>query len=98
MRVKKGQASEKQTLSFDGYSMENASTAYATKQRKAPIHRSIANPPKRFLQNFTHSGTFFGGLSAFGPSLAMAAAACASVSPLNNGAYFCVYISEQSIL
>lgn len=56
------------TLSSGGSSKVPAWMEYAMKQRMAPIHNSSAKPPKRFLQNLTHSGVFFGGDSVFGPS------------------------------
>ena len=40
------------------------------KQRIAPIHRRVANPPNSCLQNLIHSGVVLGGVSLFGPSRA----------------------------
>lgn len=59
------------------------SIEYATKQRMAPTHRSMEKPPKRFLQNLTHSGVVFGGVRALGPSRSKMAFACAVVKPYN---------------
>lgn len=60
----------RRTLSFAGSSSEAAWIPYARKQRIAPIHSSVENPPKSCLQNFTHSGVVGGGVNAFGPSRA----------------------------
>lgn len=55
--------------------------AMAMKQRMAPIHSRIWNPPSKFLRKRTHSGVVFGGVSALGPSLSKFAFACAEVNP-----------------
>ncbi len=69
------------TLSFAGSSSEAAWIEYAKKQRNAPIHSSVWNPPNSCLQNFTHSGVVTGGVKAFGPSRAKISFARKLVKP-----------------
>ncbi len=69
------------TLSSGGSSKVPACIEYATKQSTPPIHKSIAKPPKRFLQNFIHSGVCLGGVKAFGPSRAKCSFAFSGVRP-----------------
>jgi len=42
----------------------------------------MEKPPKRFLQNLTHSGVVFGGVRALGPSRSKIALAWAVVKPV----------------
>lgn len=73
------------TLSSGGSSNVPAWMEYAMKQSTAPIHSSKENPPNKFLQNFTHSGVFFGGVKELGPSLSKISLACCDVRPCKRG-------------
>lgn len=72
------------TLSFAGSSSDAACIPYAKKQRIAPIHNKVENPPKSCLQNLTHSGVVGGGVRALGPSRARISFAREAVKPLYN--------------
>jgi len=54
---------------------------YAKKQRIAPIHSRIENPPNSCLQNLTHSGMVLGGVNSLRPSRRRNSAAFAFVRP-----------------
>lgn len=69
------------TLSPAGSSSVAAWMAQARKQRMAPIHSRMENPPKSCRQNLTHSGVVGGGVRALGPSRARYSAALALVRP-----------------
>lgn len=51
------------TLSPGGSSLVVACIEYAMKHRMAPSQSKRENPPNSCLQNLTHSGVVFGGLS-----------------------------------
>ena len=56
------------------------------KQRIAPTQSSVEKPPNSCLQNFTHSGVVFGGVSALGPSRSSTRFAVSGVKPYTHSA------------
>lgn len=90
---KKKKQNEIQTLSPGGSSLVVAWIEYAMKQRMAPIHNKMENPPNICLQNLTHSGIVFGGLSWFGPSLSRTSRARADDRPYKLIAIFTLSLS-----
>ena len=61
--------------------------AKVMKQRKAPIHKSMAKPLNSCLQNFTHSGVVGGGVRALGPSRSKISLAFSCVRPFREHYY-----------
>ncbi|KAG8122590.1 hypothetical protein E2320_018075 [Naja naja] len=81
-----------ETSSHDNNAREHCAQ-YATKQRIAPIHSRIENPPKSCLQNLTHSGVVRGGVRAFGPFFSKIWAACALGLAINLKVNGCLELS-----
>ena len=73
----------KYNSSLAGSSSRTDRIAKAKKQRIAPIHKSMENPPNNCLQNLIHSGVVFGGDKAFGPSLSKLNLTFSAVRPVS---------------
>ena len=78
--------------------------AKVMKQRKAPIHKSMAKPLNSCLQNFTHSGVVGGGVRALGPSRSKISLAFSCVRPFREHyyktfvkAYACVIFQNMTM-